>query len=206
MPEAVARQQYDHMAGFYDRLWRTYIAKTLSVLKDWVMIGPHETVLDVACGTGTFERMLLADCASQRIVGVDISARMLIIAKRKCRAFLSPLFQRARASALPCVSRSCDVIVSANAFHYFDEPLVVLAEMRRVLKTEGKLVIIDWCKDFPLCALCDIILSAIDPAHRHCYTQHEFHDLLSAAGFEIRWATRVRFGLVWGLMIATATK
>jgi hypothetical protein len=47
-------------------------------------------------------------------------------------------------------------------------------------------------------------LSAIDPAHKHCYTQAELHQLLAAAGLSVRQAARVRFGVVWGLMIATA--
>jgi ubiquinone/menaquinone biosynthesis C-methylase UbiE len=206
MPEAIARKQYDQMAGTYDRLWRTYLDRTLSLLKRTAMIAPHEVVLDVACGTGAFEHMLLADCATQRVVGVDISARMLQVAERKCHVFPVLFFLRARALALPCKRQSCDVIVSANAFHYFDHPMVVLEQMQRVLKPSGRLIILDWCKDFPLCALCDTMLSAIDPAHQHCYTQRELHGMLSAAGFEIRHATRARFGLVWGVMVATAVK
>jgi hypothetical protein len=52
---------------------------------------------------------------------------------------------------------------------------------------------LDWCKDFPLCALCDSILSVIDSAHQRCYTQHELHTLLDAAGFVVRRVT----GAVW---------
>jgi ubiquinone/menaquinone biosynthesis C-methylase UbiE len=204
MPEAIARKQYDHMAGTYDWLWQSYIARTLALLKRAAQIAPYEIVLDVACGTGAFERMLLAEFATQRLVGVDISPRMLQIAERKCCRFPALLFLRARASALPCQSQSFEVIVSANAFHYFDQPLTVLEQMRRALKVNGRLIILDWCKDFPLCALCDVVLSAIDPAHQHCYTQREFHQLLSAAGFEIHHATRARFGLIWGVMLATA--
>ena len=98
------------------------------------------------------------------------------------------------------------MIVSANAFHYFDQPLAVLAQMRRILKADGRLIILDWCKDFPMCALCDILLSALDPAHQHCYTQRELHHMLSAAGFEICGASRVRLGLVWGVMHVMAIK
>jgi ubiquinone/menaquinone biosynthesis C-methylase UbiE len=204
MRETAVRTQYDQIASYYDRLWRTYIAQTLAFLKAWARIGSSETVLDIACGTGAFERIVLADCPSQPIIGIDISARMLAIAEQKCCTFPNVLFQHARASALPCLAQSCDLIVSANAFHYFDTPLLMLEEMRRVLKPGGEVVLLDWCKDFRLCALCDIVLSAIDPAHQHCYTQHEFHDLLAAAGFDIHRAARVRFGLVWGLMVATA--
>jgi ubiquinone/menaquinone biosynthesis C-methylase UbiE len=97
MPEAIARKQYDRMASTYDWLWRTYLDRTLTLLKRVVQVAPHEIVLDVACGTGAFERMQLADNPAQPIIGVDISAHMLQIAERKCYRFPALLFLRARA-------------------------------------------------------------------------------------------------------------
>jgi ubiquinone/menaquinone biosynthesis C-methylase UbiE len=205
MPEAIARRQYDQMAGFYDRLWRGYVTRTLAFLKGWARITPVEAVLDVACGTGVFARMLLADNPAQRVAGVDISAPMLQCAAGKCGRYASFTLQQARVQALPYASCSFDVVISANAFHYFDEPLAVLAEMRRVLKPGGQLTILDWCRDFPVCAACDVVLSVLDPAHKQCYTRREFHALLAEAGFAIHRARRVRFGAVWGLMVATAS-
>jgi ubiquinone/menaquinone biosynthesis C-methylase UbiE len=87
MPEAIARKQYDRMASTYDWLWRTYLDRTLTLLKRAAQVAPHEIVLDVACGTGAFERMQLADNPAQPIIGVDISAHMLQIAERKCYRF-----------------------------------------------------------------------------------------------------------------------
>ena len=78
------------------------------------------------------------------------------------------------------------------------------AQSVRVLKPGGNLIILDWCKDFLVCRICDWVLQCIDPAHQQCYTQAEFHHLLNSTGFEIHRATKVRFGLVWGLMVATA--
>jgi ubiquinone/menaquinone biosynthesis C-methylase UbiE len=96
------------------------------------------------------------------------------------------------------------VVISANALHYFDNPKIALAEIKRVLKPNGKVIILDWCKDYLLCRICDVLLQVFDPAHQQCYNQAEFHHLLNSTGFEIQRATKVRFGLVWGLMVATA--
>jgi ubiquinone/menaquinone biosynthesis C-methylase UbiE len=59
MTETTVRKQYNQMATFYDQRWSSYITNTLSFLKTWAHISPTANVLDVACGTGEFERLLL---------------------------------------------------------------------------------------------------------------------------------------------------
>jgi ubiquinone/menaquinone biosynthesis C-methylase UbiE len=203
MTEAKVRQQYNQLAAVYDQRWKRYVTNTLEFLKAWVQLSPTESVLDIACGTGEFERMVLTEHPTQAMIGVDISKEMLAIAQQKLRTAPNVLFQIASASALPFADRSFDIVVSANAFHYFDNPTAALSEMKRVLKPDGKLVILDWCRDFLVCRVCDVVLNLIDPAHRQCYTQAEFHHLLIATGFKIERGKRVRFGWIWGLMIAT---
>ncbi|WP_392536245.1 class I SAM-dependent methyltransferase [Nostoc sp. C117] len=204
MSETIVRKHYDQLAGVYDLRWKSYITNTLSFLKTWAEISPTDTILDVACGTGEFERLLLAEFSSQQIVGVDISDKMLTIAKQKFSAYPQVSFQIASASNLPFDNDSFDVIVSANAFHYFDDPLTALKEMRRVLKPDGKVIILDWCRDYLTCKICELILKVFDPAHQQCYSQNEFHHLLKDANLAVSRATKIRFGLVWGLMVTTA--
>ena len=206
MTEEVIRQQYDQMAQRYDRRWSTYISKTLSFLAAWAAISPRAVVLDIGCGTGEFEKLLLDEHPNQQIVGVDISQKMLEIAQQKCQAYSKAFFLATSASVLPFSDHSFDVIVSASAFHYFDEPEPVLKEMRRVLRPGGTLVILDWCKDYLFCRLCDMVLKLVDPAYQQCYTQTEFHHLLNSAQFAIQAASKTRCALAgWGFMIVTAT-
>jgi ubiquinone/menaquinone biosynthesis C-methylase UbiE len=204
MIETTVRKQYNQLAAVYDLRWRDYIVNTLSFLKTWVEISPTDTVLDIACGTGEFERLLLTEYSCQQIIGIDISEEMLAIAKLKCSAYPQVSFQTASASRLPFDSNSFDVIVSANSFHYFDEPLAALKEIRRVLKPDGKVIILDWCKDYLVCKIWDLVLKVFDPAYKQCYTQNEFHSLLNNEKFVVCRAAKNRFGVVWGLMVATA--
>jgi ubiquinone/menaquinone biosynthesis C-methylase UbiE len=202
--EARVRKQYNQMASVYDLVWSRYVSKSLSFLKDWAQLDPNSTVLDVACGTGTFERLVLLEQPTQSIIGVDLSNKMLEIAQQKCHGYPNISFQNASAVALPFSDRSFDVVVSASALHYFDDPIAALIEMKRVLKPEGELVMLDWCKDDWLCRIYDFALQRLDPAHGQCYTQAEFHHLLGKTGFQIQRATRFRTGFAWELMIATA--
>ena len=204
MTETKVRKQYDRLAAIYDQRWSNYVANTLSFLKSWAQISPSDVVLDIACGTGEFERLILIEQPMQQMVGVDISDKMLLMSKQKCCNYPNVSFYNAPASALPFASNSFDVVISASSFHYFDDPDAALTEMKRVLKPDGKLVILDWCRDYLVCQICDIILKVFDPAYKQCYSQAEFHYLLTSAGFNICRATKVRFGLIWGLMVTTA--
>ena len=203
MNEAKIRTQYEQLASIYDLRWQKYITNTLTFLYNWEQIDSQSTVLDIACGTGEFERLLLDKNPTQKIIGVDISERMLNIAREKCQDYSQVEFYLASAHSLPFASHSFDEVVCANAFHYF-EPLVALSEIKRVLKPNGKLVILDWSKDFLICRICDWILQIFDPAHQQCYTQAELHQLLISTDFNICRAAKVRFGVIWGLMAVRA--
>ncbi|MBL1179224.1 class I SAM-dependent methyltransferase [Pantanalinema sp. GBBB05] len=204
MLESKVRTQYNQVASIYDQRWNSYISNTLSFLKTWADLPPTATVLDIACGTGELERLILAEHPTQPMVGVDISEQMLEVARQKLQNYPNIKFELASASALPFDDVSFDTVISANSFHYFDDPNIALKEMKRVLKPNGNLIILDWCRDFLVCRVCDWILQRIDPAHQQCYTQAEFHQFLSRAGFCVQQSSKIRFGLIWGLMVATA--
>ena len=195
---------YDKQAQDYDRRWRRYIARTLAFLRASIYLRPSDKILDVGCGTGELERLILSGHPEQRIVGVDISERMLSLARKKCSGYSTASFLGANASALPFPDQTFDLVVSASAFHYFDQPTNCLDEMRRVLIPGGSAVIVDWCKDYLLCRLFDLVLKRIEPGYQACYTQQDFLHMLTNTGFEIRSAEKARLGRTWGMMKAVA--
>lgn len=199
--EAVVRQQYNQVANQYDRRWQRYITNTLLFFQEWMCLEPGARVLDIACGTGELERLLLTQNPQQCITGVDISDEMLIQAQQKLQTFPSVGFQVATARSLPFQNSQFDAVISANSFHYFDEPELVLQEMQRVLNPDGRLMLLDWCRDYWVCQVCDWVLQWLDPAHKRCYTQAELHHLLTNAQFKIVRSQKVRFGWLWELMV-----
>jgi ubiquinone/menaquinone biosynthesis C-methylase UbiE len=200
-------EQYDRLAEIYDRRWHKYIQDTLSFLIAYLqpnltskyLLG-NERVLDIACGTGELEKLLLDSYPQLQIVGVDISEKMLEIARLKLPNIE---FIKASAIALPFDTSSLDMVITASAFHYFERPDLALTEIHRVLKPKGKLIIMDWCRDYWTCKALDLFLKVFDPAHKGCYSQGELQDFLAIAGFKVVNAQKQKLGIFWGIMIAT---
>src|SRR5579883_707321 len=132
------RRSYDDLAATYDTRWRKYIDATLALAMESLELAGDERVLDVGCGTGELEDRLLDRWPGLPTTGVDLSPNMLRQAadKRSNVALVA-----AEAHRLPFAEASFDVAVCANAFHYFRRPAETLADMRRVLRPAGRLVL-----------------------------------------------------------------
>ncbi|MFB6249768.1 MAG: class I SAM-dependent methyltransferase [Salinibacter sp.] len=196
--------QYDIWARVYDVLWRRYTQKTVPVLQRAAAVRAGERVLDLACGTGTLAARLDGSVSDLQLVGVDLSASMIERARRKLGTRPGLRFERADTHDLPFDDASFDVVLCANTFHYFSHPGTVLSEARRVLCPGGRLVLLDWCRDFWTCRAMDAVLRRVDPAHHTCYTLDDLRGLLRRAGFDVRWTFRYRFDLIWGMMAVEA--
>lgn len=53
------QESYDRLAADYDRRWQAYEQATLLATLEVIPSKPGERILDVACGTGQLERLLL---------------------------------------------------------------------------------------------------------------------------------------------------
>lgn len=159
---------------------------------DRLAVRPRERVLDLGCGPGDGIRAIAA--RGGRAIGLDYSEGML----EKARANVGqrgPLL-RGDAAALPFKDGSFDKVVCTNSFHHYPDQVSALAELRRVLRKGGLLVLVDPRAD----NLGGRI--AIDMVERHLFSLAEvkihslrdWHDLLRAAGFE---AADVRPGPLW---------
>ena len=197
-------KQYDAWARVYDLFWARYVNKTIPVLQRAADVQAGERVLDLACGTGTFERRVVEDVPDANVVGVDLAPAMVERARAKLDGQPGVRFEQADVHDLPFDDDVFDVAVCANTFHYFTHPEQVLVEARRVLRPGGRLVVLDWCRDFWTCRVMDAVLPLIDPAYQHCYTLDEMRDLLTESDFLPQRQFRYRFDLIWGMMVVEA--
>lgn len=197
-------KQYDAWARVYDLFWQRYVNKTLPVAQQAAALASGDRVLDLACGTGELERRIVGTVSDLEIVGVDLAPSMIDRARNKLEGQPRVTFEQADVHDLPFEGDAFDVAICANTFHYFTHPAQMLQEARRVLRPGGRLVVLDWCRDFWTCRVMDAVLQVLDPAYQHCYTLDELSGLLEDAGVAIRDSFRYRFDLIWGMMVLEA--
>jgi len=198
------RREYAALAPRYDIRWKAYVAESVRETLKRTRIRPGDRVLDVGCGTGELLAAISLAVPEARLAGVDISPEMLAVARAKSSGGLD--LREGRAEALPFENETYDVVVSSSAFHFFRHPAAALAEMYRVLRPGGGIVLTDWCSDYPACFLHDRFLRLFSPAHFRTYGSKKFHQLIDSANFSEINIERYRISRWWGMMTATAKK
>lgn len=130
------QKNFSHAAPRYDTLARFQQVELQRVLDAARMIsaGPAQ-LLDVGCGTGLFAQLAGADRPQWKIMGVDISEGMCGVAQRYCHAIQSDV------TCLPIAERSVDMCVSSLCLQWVENKPQAIAEMARVLKPGGRLIL-----------------------------------------------------------------
>lgn len=100
-------------------------------------------LLDAGCGIGT-EAIEMARTAEIDVVGVDSSRAMVEEARRRAsRAGLPVTFVRADAADLPFPDHHFDASQAQTLLGHVTDPVSVVAELVRVTRPEGRVVILD---------------------------------------------------------------
>lgn len=144
------------------------------------------SILDVATGTGSLAIALSASAA--KVVGIDLSSKMLDMAKKKRRNDKLSFLQM-DASSMTFEDETFDIVTISLGLH--DMPLeirtLVLQEVKRVLKKDGKLFILEY--DLPKNNLVSSISSRIINLYESKYyldfIQSNFDYYLNTFGFKI---------------------
>lgn len=156
--------RYDFLNHFLsmgiDIAWRRKAIRLLGSIKP-------KQILDVATGTGDFAIEALR-LKPEKVVGVDISEGMLEVGRRKIRErHLEGAIelQFGDSENLPFADNIFDAVIVAFGVRNFENLEQGLAEMLRVLKPGGQVVILEFSKPlkFPMKQLYNVYFTAILP-------------------------------------------
>ncbi len=141
-----------HWASYYDMVVNLFMLGRRSQLRratvELAHIQPGATVLEVGCGTGDVALAARERAGSGGSVhGIDPSPEMIAVAREKAeRAGVAVEFQVGVIEALAFPDASFDVVLSSLMMHHLPGDLKRrgLAEIARVLKPGGRLLIVDF--------------------------------------------------------------
>jgi SAM-dependent methyltransferase len=110
--------------------------------------GDQPVILDIGCGPGLLLRDLGARYPTANLVGTDITRAMIDHALSRDYAGRVPVYHLHDISSdpIPLADNSVQLVSMNAVLHVLDDPLEVLAEVRRVLARDGLLLLQDWIR------------------------------------------------------------
>jgi ubiquinone/menaquinone biosynthesis C-methylase UbiE len=186
--KAFVRERFTKTAevfGEYAVAHRVTEAETLARM---VAANENDRAVDLACGPGTLALRFAKHV--RWMCGLDFTPAILQRARQSAAhdGLLEKLtFLIGDAQALPFASGSVDLAVTSYSLHHISDPARVITEMARVVKTGGRVGVIDIeVPDDPkVRALNHRIEFIRDDSHSRSLTQREFESMFAAAGLRI---------------------
>jgi ubiquinone/menaquinone biosynthesis C-methylase UbiE len=144
-----------------------------------------DRVLDLACGPGVLARLLSEH--ARVVVGADLTDAVLRVARRGTGDARNVGFVRSLAERTPFRTGAFDAVVLRLALHHFARPADQLAEVRRLLRPGGRLVVLDivTSPDAETAMLHNAIETLRDPSHARFVPMATLQAGLRDAGFAV---------------------
>jgi len=105
------------------------------------------TILDLGSGTGYLAIEIARKAPGLQVCGIDLSRRMVKIARRHAKGVDNAQFVFGNAARLPFKDNSIDLVVSTGASHHWKTPRLVFEECYRILKPNQEAWIYDGCPE-----------------------------------------------------------
>lgn len=136
-----SRAYFESAAGHWDATRAELFGLPADGAALLALLDPSWTVGDLGCGTGA-SSLALAPWVS-RVIAVDGSPAMLDAARERVRESPNVELRAGELESLPLCDGELDVALLSLVLHHVAEPAVVLAEVARVLRPGGRLLVVD---------------------------------------------------------------
>ena len=197
------KAKWDKWANSLDNNnWRNYyLRRGQSDVISLLQLKENMSILDIGCGTGWAlgQTARLIDNKGS-FYGVDLSAKMIKKAKENFKTKENFHFIKANAESIPLDDNLFDAIICTNSFHHYLHPDKALKEMYRLLKTGGKVYILDPTADIWVIKIIDKLIHFFENGHVKMYSTKEFKELIVDSGLKyegrkiIRISQKVHIG------------
>jgi ubiquinone/menaquinone biosynthesis C-methylase UbiE len=169
--------QHTQQAPGYAQLTQSMSGDKRAERHEVIGARPDDELLDIACGPGSLTLALAPHVA--RAIGFDITPAMLEQARAaQVKAGLQNTeWAQGDAATLPFADDSFSLFTCSAAFHHFENPAEILAEMARVCRPGGRIVVSDVTPDAEKTTAYDRLEKMRDPSHRHAHSVAELEEL-----------------------------
>jgi ubiquinone/menaquinone biosynthesis C-methylase UbiE len=171
-------------AKWYDLLFARKPTKEHKAAVKAAVLQPGEKVLDVGCGPGTMAILMAKKVGPEgEVVGIDASLEMIEVARNKAKKQGSHArFEPAAIESLPFPDATFDAATSTFMLHHLPDDVQCkgLAEVRRVIKPGGRVLIVDFSSESG--SFLGHLLSVLGHAHGSS-TFPKLEGVLREAGF-----------------------
>jgi ubiquinone/menaquinone biosynthesis C-methylase UbiE len=154
-------------------------------------VGATDTVLDLACGPGMIA-CAFAEVA-HHVTGIDLTPAMIERARalQESKVRTNMTWQVGDVSPLPFSDATFSLVCTRYSFHHFLDPKAVMAEMVRVCRPGGRVVVVDVFTTSPQQAQAFNAMEKLrDPSHVRALSLEELTGLFDEAGLQ---SVRTRF-------------
>lgn len=197
MYEESIRAEFTHQTESFARNEVATKAETLGALVELVPEDPEATWLEVACGPAAISRELAPRVG--RVHGVDLTPAMVEKAAEEAAAegLANAEFSVGDATALEFDDGSFDGAVTRFSFHHIPAPSRVMAEMARVVRPGGWVIVSDFIADPDRDAYAAVeeIERLRDPSHWSCLTAAQLREIGTPFGLELESEQLIPFDL-----------
>lgn len=132
---------WDKLSPFYDFFETVYNGKCYKGIAEKIKeyVTEDDVVLECACGTGLLTLPMAQTC--KKLIATDYSVGMLRQTKKKVKNYSNTKVGKASILELPFKEGEFDVVVAANVIHLLEEPAKAISELKRVCKSNGRIIL-----------------------------------------------------------------